>query len=465
MNMKIILCLLLALSVTCTCSSQNQEQITAERKMLQRQLGAGLGFWFWRENNLLIPDVTPEQQKQFKTASARYRRAIREPVAPQRRIRVGEDLEAESRLDEQEEAEFDEYYKLLEQIENEYHTTLFNKLTKKQKHRLVQVALQADGAARWPFYYCKKEPFLESAGFTKQEQTAFIEYLKQNHWLGFDKRVDKLVKRHRADVLKVLSKETRQRLLKLVGEQGPTTIIPVFRQTIIFNFRDVKELDAQLFKEVMDEKTYQSWSRLLINEAVVSELDWLDEQHNKHLALLQKCYREGIRIPEPTGEKFQVGPNTWRFLIDQADVDAYAAKLNANYTKYHEERLELLLPHQKQRLFQLVRQRKQMEYSVFGYLRDEHLLKKAKATALEKRKIRLAIKEQTQKLNESVQLLVKQQTDAIYRKIPNQKRTQLKKKFGKPLEFVAISKLAHGTYFLDRKKDQELFDAMSNLKR
>ncbi len=465
MNMKTILCLLLAFGTTYTCLAQEQAQVTAERKALQRQLGAGLGFWLWRDNNRLIPDVTLEQEKQFKAASARYRKAIREPVALQRRIHVGSDLEEENRLDELEEAESDEYWKLLEQIENEYYTTLLNALTKKQKLRLAQVALQAHGAARWPFYYCKKEPFLKAAGFTKPEQAAFFEYLKQNHWLGFDKRVDKLVKQHRAEVLKVLSKETRLRLLKIVGEQAPTTIIPVFSQTFIFNFKYVKDLHGPMFKDVMDEKTYRGWSRLLINNAVVSELEWLDEQHKKHLTLLQDCYQKGQQIPEPTGEEFQVGPRSWRYLIDQADVDAYNAKMNANYTKYHNERLKLLLPHQKQRLFQLVRQCKQMEHSVLGYLRDEHLLKLAKATGSEIRKIRVAVKEQTKKLNDAIQLLVEQQTAAIYRQIPSEKRAQLKKKFGKPLEFVAISKLAQETYYVDRQKYKELIDAMSNLKR
>ena len=350
----------------------------------------------------------------------------------------------------------DDYFMKYRQISLKFHQDVLDILSHSQKRRVAQALWQLKGAGAWPFSYFKKKEFVRAAKLDSLQQKEFNTYLFDVTWTDFNKRVNKLVQQHRAQVLNVLSDETKARLIDLVGPQRTVKLIPMIRKESMFRHPFLHGLDDRLMTNPVNKQHYDAWSVLLMNSLVASELEWLDEQHQKHLEIVAACQHVYHRIPRPRGERFQVGENTWRELLDQADVDAYKAKVKANYKKHHEQRLKLLVDHQKKQLREVLRQCAGMKTSVLRYLGEERTLAFAKATSAEKTAIRKALKIEEKKLLHTIQKMIAKQTDAVYQRLPENRRVELQEMIGEPLEFTLVPALAYHNYYLDPAKYREL---------
>ena len=445
------------------CSVLLVDAIIAQSQSIQmsqfeRQLGTNLGDWILNSSNGTKLQLSDVQMQKIKTV---YRARADElsRLKPTKSFEFEKD-EFGSNLDHWSTIE-----EKISQAKKKFHNQILQLLNDQQNVRLTQILLQLDGASRSPFYYFKNKEFLAAANFDSKEYETFDKYLNQIAGTEFNQQIDRLAKKHRANILRSFSDETRARIKTLVGSQIPIRLIPQIKLHRCVKHFYVEEVNSKMIDTEMSEEVYRSWSRLLVNRLVTSEIEWLDEQHQNHLRILEKCFAVYRMIPKPRGEKFQVGPNTYRELLDQADVDAYNNRVKAEYKKHHDLRMELLLPHQKQRLYQLIRQSAQKEKSVFAYLGDERLLKQAKVTGKEKKLVRKTLKEETRKMQAAIRKLIEKQTDEIYRQVPDDRRQRLKKLFGAPIEFAPISALTYHSCYFDREKNKQVWDAMTSQPR
>ena len=411
------------------------------------------GFLVHRKADQIF-EITKKQMKELKEIQRSFTEQIKKLVEPKHEI---EDLSEGDNFRLQSDAEI-EYASQRRDLLDKRYTAMLAALNEDQKNRLRQVLIQVYHADHWPFYYLKSNEFVKAMDLDLSIQKAFIDYVRGTA-SDFDQRLNDTVKRHRGRVLSVLSDKTRANLLKLVGKQAPVHLIPAVKKD--YFFQDSINFDKLLFEKEMGEKYYRSWAWLLVNKLVVTEVEWLDEQHENHLDILKDCYRAYRSIPTPKGEKFQVGPNTYRTILDKLDVDTYKARIKENYAKHHKQRLKILLPHQNKRVHELIRQCLKSDKSVLAYLGDERLLAEAKASREEKHKLKKALKEEAGKLKLAIKKMVAKQTDANFKQLPKPQRKLAKKLCGKPLEFFVTNKLLYENCYLDKEKRREVWDAMT----
>ena len=348
------------------------------------------------------------------------------------------------------------YYQLCD----EYHQGSLSVLSDSQKRRVIQALVQLEGAsAGWPFFYFKRKDFINAAKLNESQQKAFNKYLMDVALGDFTERVNKLIQKHRTQALSVLSDKTRKNLVELVGEQRPVKFIPIIRIEMMMRHSHLHELDDRMLTKPINERQYQAWGRLLANAFVIKDLEWLDEQHKKHIQIVSECRMKYRVIPRPTGPEYRLGPHTTKTILDKADVEAYKKKVSDNYKAYHEQRMSLLLPHQKKRLFQSLRQCARMKESVLAYLGEERLLTLAKATDEEKQKIRKVIKKEAKTMRQTFQKMIAQQTEAIYQQLPEDKRKKLEETFGEPLYFIAVPEIVYSNYYIGTPIYRELLKA------
>ncbi len=460
----------LIISISTTNGLAAQAQITVDQGKFYKNEGGHLGTWVVDHQAIFGQNkLTKSQLDRIEQAGLEFDRSCKKLKWPKLKPFVdnwgNEPPEVTDAKERAWEKPMREYDKKRDQITLKFHQDVLNILSDSQKRRVVQVLWQLKGAAAWPFFYFKNEEFVRAAKLDSIQQKKFNTYLLSVTWKDFDQRVNKLVKQHRVQILQTLSEKTKTRLIDIVGPQRSVKLVPLIRTESMFRHPNLLGLDDRLMTNPVDEQHFDAWSRLLINSFVASELEWLDEQHKEHLKIISACRYAYRRIPRPRGERFQVEEHAWRELIDQADVDAYKAKVKANYKKHHEQRLKLLVEHQKKRLHESLRQCCRINESVLAYLGEERFLTLAKATDEEKRQIRKAVKSESRKLKQAIQKMIARQTEDIYQQLPEDRRKELKKMFGEPLEFFPIPELVLRNYYLDSKKRRELQKAMNgNLK-
>ncbi len=455
MNTKFLPSIFCVLLFCCGNILTAQRPTNFSRAHFKWRMGVSLPEFLIHRKADQIFEIKKNQMKKLKEIHRSFTEQINKLEEPKHEI--VQDTNDVEKMNVLSDAEI-EYAQLCGKLQKKQYAAMLDVLNDDQKTRLRQILIQAYYASHWPFYYLKSKEFTEAMDLDLSTQKAFIDYLRNTARVNFDRQLNDAVKQHRGRVLSVLSDETRSNLLKLVGNQAPVHLIPMVRKD--YFFRCSINIDKLLFEKEMGKKYYRNWSWLLVNKLVVSEIEWLDEQHENHIEILKDCYRAYRSIPKPKGEEFQVGPKTYRTILDKLDVDTYKAKLKENYAQHHKRKMKILLPHQKKRVHELIRQCLKSDKSVLAYLGDERLLAEAKASREEKHKLRQALKEETRKLNLAIQTMVAKQTRENFKQLPDAQRKLAEKLCGKPLKFFVTNKLLYEDCYLGKEKRQEVWDAM-----